>query len=174
MRQSIPKTHSMGSGTLPVKVTSWNTSQIRSFWGEKKLYNERKVCMAGGLCLTHLGQGCVWREKDASVSILCSWPLKCIPTSQPSGICLFSQVSIHLTIHSSSLHFPSLPMRISCHCLGKVGCTWERATQDLNFSLFSSSVTLAQEKQVIALIMSQRIKRQSIKRESRKYRLFED
>lgn len=80
MRQGIPNLHSMGSGTLPVEVTSRNTSQIKSFWGEKR-YNEGIVCMAGPLCLTYLGQDCVWREKDALFSILCSWPLNCIPTS---------------------------------------------------------------------------------------------
>lgn len=75
MRRGTPKIDSMGSGTFPVEVTSWNTSQINSVWKKINWYNERTVCIAGGLCLVHLGQGCILGGKKASIStVVCSWP----------------------------------------------------------------------------------------------------
>lgn len=71
MRLGTLEIHSMGSGTFPVEATSWNASQINSYWKKKKrkkditngLYCWWLVCIAGGLCLVPLGLGCIWKKK---------------------------------------------------------------------------------------------------------------
>ena len=70
MRRGTPKIHSMGSGTFPVKVTSWNTSQINSSW-KKNWYNEWTVCIAGCLCLVCLAWGCIWGKKKGINQYCC-------------------------------------------------------------------------------------------------------